>query len=761
MDDGSGMHGFRAVHQPPSIAMRHSTNRFSLAVKPGAFLAEASLPLTSFLRLIQADASISSRAETLMGESAPMKPEICLSDKERRSVEEFRKKHRTGLLTLLFTDVVGSTDLKQRLGDAAGTELIHRQQSLLRNVLSAIPEAQEVSTAGDSFFIVFVKPSDAIRFALRLHSSLRAENEAGDICIRVRIGIHMGEVFIEEEHEGALERDILGLQVDLAWEIMSIASGGQILLTRSVFDNARAILKGESLAGLETLSWLNHGLYYVKGVEEPLEICEVGEDGHAPLKPPTESNKVKRYVAPDQEPVLGWRPAVEQIVPGTEWVLKEKLGEGGFGEVWKACNRITKDVRVFKFCFRADRLRSLKREMTLFRILKEVLGERPDIVRLYDVQFEEAPYYLMLGYTSGGDLTNWIQARGGFDSVPITLRLEIVAQIADAIAAAHSVGIIHKDIKPSNILIEERKGGHIQVRLTDFGIGHLINRDKLRELGITGTGFTDTTGRAELPSRTGTRLYTAPELIAGRLPSKESDVYSLGVLLYQMIIGHLCRPMTTDWENRVTDTLIRRDLRRCLAGEPSERFSSAADIALSLRLYARRHKQRFLARLCLLGFAAVLLFVYVPYFALWSADQLRWIRLEKHPRLHNIKNTLGLFALRRQTTIKRVQCVPEPPTKGKFFFWKSAPSAVEVCVEIPTEYADIVDYECLEVKSYTRWVFGNDMLREGFMEANWRVTTQTVNLRDKGRILFDSGTPVRFALVNLAAGSSAATVSLE
>src|SRR5205085_12205521 len=143
--------------------------------------------------------------------------------------------------------------------------------------------------------------------------------------------------------------------------------GNRFLVTSFVFDNALKLVKGEDIGDLGALSWLNHGSFLMKGVEGPLEICEVGEIGEAAVARPPDSEKGRRHMVAG-EPVLGWRPALEQFVPNSQWLLERKLGEGGFGEVWLARHEKLKERRVFKFCFHAERVRSLKREVTLFRL---------------------------------------------------------------------------------------------------------------------------------------------------------------------------------------------------------------------------------------------------------------------------------------------------------------------------------------------------------------------------------------------------------
>ncbi|MBM3334179.1 adenylate/guanylate cyclase domain-containing protein, partial [Candidatus Sumerlaeota bacterium] len=251
-----------------------------------------------------------------------MASELRLTDEQRQAVEEFRRRHRTAVLALLFSDIEHSLRLRNEIGELLASALIERYRTALRHVLARFREAQEISTAGDSVFLVFAKPSDAARFALLGQAELRKLAEEVRPDLRVRMGIHLGEVAVAEEREGGPARDVLGMQVDIAARVTGLAAGGQILMTRGVFDNARQVLKGELLAGIGDLSWVSHGPYLLKGFDEPLAICEVGETAIALLKAPADSGVGKQAISPGAEQVLGWRPAVEQAVPGTQWALE-------------------------------------------------------------------------------------------------------------------------------------------------------------------------------------------------------------------------------------------------------------------------------------------------------------------------------------------------------------------------------------------------------------------------------------------------------
>jgi eukaryotic-like serine/threonine-protein kinase len=361
---------------------------------------------------------------------------------------------------------------------------------------------------------------------------------------------------------------------------------------------------------------------------------------------------------PEVQEVPGWRPAAGDVVPDTPWVLEAKLGEGGFGEVWLGRHPKLNERRVFKFCFRADRVRALKRELTLFRVVKEHVGGHPNIVRLLDVHFDEPPYYVEMDYVEGRSLKAWCDGQGGAEKVPLATRVEIVAQIADALHVAHAAGVIHRDVKPGNILIAvggasvpadgaltrsrapastssgaleidkvgagprtaledsrdladlpvetrrakseaggaplgevraTRVAGQPTAKLSDFGIGQVVSAEVLE--GVTKGGFTQSI-LAEASPQSGTQLYMAPELLAGEKATPQSDIYSLGVVLFQLLVGDLHRPLTTDWPRAIADPCLREDLERCFAGRPEDRFARADALAQNLRALPQRRAER-------------------------------------------------------------------------------------------------------------------------------------------------------------------------
>ncbi len=538
--------------------------------------------------------------------------------------------HLTKELTvLLFTDIVGSVDLQKRLGTEAYTRAVGRHDALINEAFARSKETPTIlKETGDGVLAKFATASDAVSAALRIQYLFsRGENWENDARVHLRIGLHLGEV-TEMAEEITGDKRAVGMAINLTARIMDLADAGQILITRSVFDDARQYIaehpdveglgaqKAEENESRElpTLQWPAHGRYLFKGHDEPLEIFEAGAQGIAPLVAPEGSDKAKRAVTAEEEATLGWRPGAGLPIPRREdWVVERKVGAGGFGEVWLAHHRVTKEERVFKFCFDPERLRSFKRELTLFRLLRDALGKRKDIAALYEVSVEAPPYYLESEFVPTGNLTQWAEIQGGINTVPMEMRLDILARCARAAAAAHSVGVIHKDIKPSNILIAV-EDGKPHPRLSDFGIGTLSSATRLMELGITQVGFTESIQFESESSRTGTRLYSAPEYLIGGAPSVQGDVYSLGVMLYQLVAGDLLKPLGSGWRRDIEDDLLASDIERCIDVEPSRRFETAQELAehietleerrAAVRLEEEQQKQAA-RRKRLLGFAGV------------------------------------------------------------------------------------------------------------------------------------------------------------
>ncbi len=518
----------------------------------------------------------------------------------------------TRFAVLLFTDIVGSTELKARHGVPAYSEALRAHNGHFERIARE-RHLRILSNAGDSYFAEAGSVTEAVCLALLFQEAMRA-GPWGEVPLTTRVGIHAGEITALDAEGGS---GIVAPAADLAARVMSLAMGGQILLTRFPFDEARHFIREHPpVAGkpMPPLCWLAHGPYLLKGRDEPMDIFEVGAKGLAPLTAPPDGEKAKRAIRPGEEETLGWRPAVGLEIPGrTGWQLTEKLGAGGFGEVWTSEHAKLHQRRAFKFCFDDERLRALKREVTLVRLLRSALGERDDIVHIHELKLDAPPFYLESDLAPHGNLLQWAKSQGGLDKIPLTQRIALVAHTATALAAAHSIGVLHKDIKPTNILIFDGPGGEARPRLVDFGIGTLADPAVLGEFGVTTAGFTCT----GIERSTGVPTYSPPEYLAGKPYTVQGDIYGLGVMLYQLVIADAGRPLAPGWERDIPYALLREDIAACVDGDPARRLPSIADLATRLRsLDARRAEQE--ARLAdesnRLGFAisgVILMLVFI------------------------------------------------------------------------------------------------------------------------------------------------------
>jgi len=218
----------------------------------------------------------------------------------------------------------------------------------------------------------------------------------------------------------------------------------------------------------------------------------------------------------DVDAAVGLRPGAN-VGP---YVLLRSLGAGGMAEVWLA--RRADGAFKREVALKLPLLRQLRQDLAQrFTVERDILAslEHPNIARLYDagIDISGCPY-LAMEYVQGQPLTDWCDAH----SLGISARLELFLQVLEAVRFAHEKQVIHRDLKPSNILVTQSA----QVRLLDFGVAKLLAGDEADK-----TSLTSIYGRALTPD------YASPELLRGDLVDVRSDVYSLGVLLYELLTG--------------------------------------------------------------------------------------------------------------------------------------------------------------------------------------------------------------------------------
>ncbi len=268
------------------------------------------------------------------------------------------------------------------------------------------------------------------------------------------------------------------------------------------------------------------------------------------------------------------------------WRLVRPMGRSADNEVWLGEHAKTREQRVFKFALRAERRTELEREVTVSRLLRQALGDRDDFVRVLEWHFDELPYTVESA-CGGISLVEWCDEHGGLAAVALDRRLALMAAVSRAVGAAHGAGVLHRDLKPSNILVSSGQDGRPHVRVADFGGAALLRPERLTALGITNLGFQQTGDVSIFGSMT----YVAPELLLGHQPTPASDVYALGVMLYQLVVGDFRKPLAPGWETDVPDPVLREDIAVAAAGDPARRLPDAAALAERLRTLPARQAE--------------------------------------------------------------------------------------------------------------------------------------------------------------------------
>jgi DNA-binding winged helix-turn-helix (wHTH) protein len=380
---------------------------------------------------------------------------------------------------------------------------------------------------------VFDEPS----WSLTLRGQ-RIELEGKPLLVLLELLIHAGETVTREELLDAVWPDVHVVEASLTTAISKL---------RKAIDDADG-------AVIQTVPKIGYRL------AAPVQITDA--PAHAPVR-------------------FDFSPG--DAVPGRpQWRLETVLGDPEARDVWRAVHEKSGEVRVFKFADTGDRLGALRREVTLYRVLRRALGDDHPGVELLEWNFDHRPYWIE-SRDSGLELEAAVSSLDAEnDDTPAMLHL--AETLCRAVAAAHGAGVLHEDLKPSNILVATKEDGASVVRLADFGNGRLLDSAVLAQLNISG----DLGDDVDNSSRGGTRSYMAPELLRGEAPSVGSDVYALGLIVLQLVTRDFSQTFAPGWETRVQDDLLREDIAAASASDPTHRLRDAGALADRLATLSER-----------------------------------------------------------------------------------------------------------------------------------------------------------------------------
>jgi class 3 adenylate cyclase len=202
-----------------------------------------------------------------------------LSNNEFLNIDEYRKKKNTAVLTIMFTDIQGFTALTETKGEAYVHGLHVEHDRILVETIEENNAGIVIKYIGDSIMAIFAEPTAAAEKALEIQRKLHEFNKAHPDLddLKVRIGLHMGQTVIENK----IQTDLFGRHVNKASRIESLAAGGHVYISYTVFDSVKSWMMDKSHA-----AWTLHGSYRLKGIERPEEIYEIYNDDITKSEPP-------------------------------------------------------------------------------------------------------------------------------------------------------------------------------------------------------------------------------------------------------------------------------------------------------------------------------------------------------------------------------------------------------------------------------------------------------------------------------------------
>ncbi len=262
--------------------------------------------------------------------------------------------------------------------------------------------------------------------------------------------------------------------------------------------------------------------------------------------------------------------------------ILEKIGQGGMGVVYKSLDTLLDRYVAIKI-LPPERTADPERQARFMKEARTASAlNHPNIVTMHDLSSDSGHDFIVMEYIAGKSLDHLIPVRG----MPLNEALKIAVQTADALARAHSAGILHRDLKPANIMVEENS----RVKVVDFGLAKLMEPADPEDQPTLG----GTAGTAE-GAVVGTAAYMSPEQAEGKKLDARSDIFSFGSVLYEMVCGQKAFPGSSAISTlssvvgKEPDPLpghippeVSKAILRCLRKDPERRWQSMSDLRVTL-----------------------------------------------------------------------------------------------------------------------------------------------------------------------------------